>query len=300
MRVLDVGCGPGRLTLEPAGRVSPGNVAGVDPARNSPLPAATAPGRRHTHWGGRRPALTAISTPPCPAWSSASCEIPAGEYGRWPGSLAPAAPSPPACGIPPVLPAFAAGLLTAAITAGLIGGALVVVAVWAQQAGASGRGPRVTGRSVRAGPWLGPGSPSSHRPGCRRYAGAAAAPRLPSGPGHQRWRETALGEGSSRVRIAPGDRESRPAQRRDAAEHDPPAGWGPKRHEAVADRLARRGQAWGRAQQQAEPLHGGWPVYPDVQFSLMAGRDIPMSRDRSSAAAQVGAELGLGAAAQRL
>src|SRR6476620_7006240 len=39
LRVLDVGCGPGTITIDLAGRVAPGAVIGID-AEDSPLEAA--------------------------------------------------------------------------------------------------------------------------------------------------------------------------------------------------------------------------------------------------------------------
>ena len=42
MRVLDVGCGPGALAVELAGRVGEDNVAAITPPPSSPLPARRA------------------------------------------------------------------------------------------------------------------------------------------------------------------------------------------------------------------------------------------------------------------
>ena len=94
MSVLDVGCGPGALTIEIARRVSPAPVVGMDispamilaaEAASAPgaIPnlvfyaatSARAPGMPSSRWR-RRPARSngcPIPTPPSPGWRRPSC-----------------------------------------------------------------------------------------------------------------------------------------------------------------------------------------------------------------------------------
>jgi ubiquinone/menaquinone biosynthesis C-methylase UbiE len=71
MRVLDVGCGPGALAVELAGRVGEDNVAAIDPAPSSPLPARHASQARTCARASssRCPGTTAPSTRRCARWS---------------------------------------------------------------------------------------------------------------------------------------------------------------------------------------------------------------------------------------
>src|SRR6476646_10055978 len=68
MRVLDVGCGPGALAVELAGRVGEDNVAAIDPAPH--FVAACRARMCARGLPSRCPATTAPSTRRCARWSS--------------------------------------------------------------------------------------------------------------------------------------------------------------------------------------------------------------------------------------
>src|SRR5437762_1332184 len=72
MRVLDVGCGPGALTIELAGRVGEHNVAAIDPTPSSRRLARRASRARTSARASLKPCpgTTAPSTLRCARWSS--------------------------------------------------------------------------------------------------------------------------------------------------------------------------------------------------------------------------------------
>ena len=66
-RLLDVGCGPGTITLDLAGRVAPGSVVGIDAAAEVVAQADAARGRgRRERTCASRPVTCTRSTPPTP------------------------------------------------------------------------------------------------------------------------------------------------------------------------------------------------------------------------------------------
>jgi SAM-dependent methyltransferase len=76
-RILDVGCGQGKITAQIAARVPHGSVIGIDPSAEmilSRLETSSAPVSRWLHAGFNRPGLEAAS-------SRRRCEGPQGEAG---------------------------------------------------------------------------------------------------------------------------------------------------------------------------------------------------------------------------